>query len=318
MSFMASTTLRVVDSHTEGEPTRVIIDGWPELHASTMAARRDECSRQWDDFRAAAVLEPRGHSAIVAAILTPPVTANAVAGVIFCNNIGYIGMCGHGTIGVVRTLEFLGRISPGRVSIDTPVGTISAELSDDHQVTIENVPSKCTQRDVTIAVPGIGKITGDVAYGGNWFFMAQVPELSLRLENVPELLRASLAIREALHRTVITGDDGAEIDHIELFGPSLRPDADARSFVLCPGGSYDRSPCGTGMSAKMMSLYERGELELDVPWHQESITGGLFVGSLHKKDGSILPQIRATAYITGEATLHLNSDDPYRFGIAGT
>jgi proline racemase len=283
-----------------------------------MAARRDESSQKWDNFRSAAILEPRGHAAIVAAILTPPVSANAVAGVIFCNNIGYIGMCGHGTIGVVRTLEFLGRISPGHVLIDTPVGTVSADLSDDHYITIENVPSKCAKRDVRIEIPGLGEITGDVAYGGNWFFIAQVPELSLRLGNVPKLLRASLAIREALRHATITGDDGAEIDHIELFGAPLRPDADARSFVLCPGGSYDRSPCGTGMSAKMVSLYERGELELDEPWRQESITGGLFVGSLHKRDGRILPKIRATAHITGEATLHLSSDDPHRFGIVGT
>jgi 4-hydroxyproline epimerase len=315
---MAATTLSVIDSHTEGEPTRVIIDGWPELQSSTMAARRDEIAQKWDHLRAAAVLEPRGHAAIVAAILTPPVTAGAVAGVIFCNNVGSIGMCGHGTIGVVRTLEFLGRISPGRISIDTPVGTVFADLGDDHHVTIENVPSKCTQRDVKLDIPGLGKITGDVAYGGNWFFMAHVPELSLRLDNVPALLRASLDIREELRRASTTGDDGAEIDHIELFGPPLRADADARSFVLCPGGSYDRSPCGTGMSAKMMSLYERGELALDAAWHQESITGGLFVGSLHEREGRIVPRIRATAHITGEATLHLDSDDPYRFGIVGT
>jgi proline racemase len=313
----ALVTIRVVDSHTEGEPTRVIVDGWPQPRGATMAARRDWMCAHQDQLRRAVVCEPRGHSAIVGALLTPPVSEGAAAGIVFFNNATYLGMCGHGLIGVVRTLDYLGRLAPGVSRFDTPVGTVSAELATDGSVTIENVPARLHQRDVRVDVPRFGCVVGDIAYGGNWFFITHADSVPVGMTHVPELMRFTQAIQDAIRAQGITGDHGAEIDHIEISAPPSRPDADSRNFVLCSGGEYDRSPCGTGTSAKMATLFARGELRLEEPWHQESVTGSLFTGWLTNRNGELVPHIRGTAFITGEATLRLDPRDPFRFGIAG-
>lgn len=307
--------IRVVDSHTEGEPTRVVVEGWRQPDGATMAARRDDLAARWNHLRQAVVCEPRGHDAVVGALLTPPVTPGAAAGVIFFNNVGCLGMCGHGTIGVVRTLEHLGRIGAGRVTLDTPVGTVTAELAADGAVTIRNVPSHCHALDVSLEVPGLGRVTGDIAYGGNWFFITHLDALEVSLENVETLTRVTRAIMDALRAKGITGAGGAEIDHVELSAPAGRPDADSRNFVLCPGGAYDRSPCGTGTSAKMAVLHERGQLALHAPWRQEGITGSLFTGWLEEADGTVIPYIKGTAFITGESTLRFDPADPFRGGF---
>ncbi|HEY8484634.1 MAG TPA: proline racemase family protein [Longimicrobiales bacterium] len=313
LSFPESIT--VVDSHTEGEGTRVVVEGWPQPAGATMAERREELRRRYDHLRSGVVCEPRGHEALVGALLTPPVNEGSVAGVIFFNNVGYLGMCGHGLIGVVRTLEFLGRIGPGRVRVDTPVGTVSAELEPDGSVAIRNVPAYCHALDVAVDVPGVGKVVGDIAYGGNWFFITHVPGCRIELGNLEELLRVTRAIRGALQREGITGAGGAEIDHVELWGPPSREDADAKNFVLCPGGEYDRSPCGTGTSAKMAVLHARGELAPGALWRQESVTGSLFTGWLTEEDGSLIPHIRGRAFVTGQATLRFDPRDPFRAGF---
>lgn len=316
---MTSAGLReigVIDSHTEGEPTRVVISGWPTPPGATMAERRDAMRQTQDMLRSAVVREPRGHDAVVGALLTSPISSNATAGVVFFNDVGYLGMCGHGLVGVVRTLEFLGTIRPGIVHIDTPVGVVSAELAADGEVTIENVPAFRHHADVELDVPGVGRIRGDVAYGGNWFFLAEMPEVSLAMSNVRELLSLTAAIRETLEREGITGIDGARVDHIELFGTPTRSDADSRNFVLCPGAAYDRSPCGTGTSAKLAVLHARGELALEERWHQESVTGSLFTGWLTARDGALVPHISGRAYITSRATLMFDENDPFRFGIS--
>src|SRR5688500_1016033 len=185
----------VIDSHTEGEPTRVVISGWPEPAGATMDERRDTMRRTQDSLRSAVVREPRGHDAIVGALLTPPVSSDARAGVVFFNDVGYLGMCGHGLIGVVRTLEFLGTITAGVVKIDTPVGQVSAELHADGGVTIENVPAYRHQTDVEVDVPGFGRVRGDVAYGGNWFFLADAGEHPVTMMNVRELMAFTMGIR---------------------------------------------------------------------------------------------------------------------------
>ena len=309
--------MRVIDSHTEGEPTRVVIDGWPMPDGATMAERRDDLRARYDHLRRAVVCEPRGHSAIVGALLTPPVTSGALAGIIFFNNETYLGMCGHGLIGVVRTLEHLGRLQPGTARFDTPVGPVSATLAPDGSVTIENVPARLYKRDVTVNVPELGRVVGDVAYGGNWFFMTEIASLSLDLSNAAALTRATQAIQDALNAQRVTGDDG-NIDHIELSGAARRPDADARNFVLCSGGEYDRSPCGTGTSAKMAALHARGELAIGDEWRQESITGSVFTGWLTEgPTGELVPHIRGTAFVTGETTLHFDPRDPFRGGFGG-
>ena len=309
-------TIRVVDSHTEGEPTRVVIDGWPQPAGSTMAERRDDLRARYDHLRRAVVCEPRGHDAIVGALLTPPVTSDATAGIIFFNNGTYLGMCGHGLIGVVRTLEYLGRVGRGVSRYDTPVGTVSAELADDGSVTIENVAAHCHATDVAVNVPGIGRVVGDVAYGGNWFFLTHLPNVSIGLDRARDLTRLTQSIQDALRSAGITGANGADIDHIELSAAPTRDDADARNFVLCSGGEYDRSPCGTGTSAIMAARYRRGQLALGEPWRQESVAGSLFTGWLTAgPNGTLIPHVRGTAFVTGEATLRFDPRDPFRGGL---
>ncbi|TNF72496.1 MAG: hypothetical protein EP299_09550, partial [Acidobacteria bacterium] len=227
------TTLEVVDSHTEGEPTRVVVGGWPPLAGRSMVERRAELKATHDHLRQAVVLEPRGHAALVGALLTPPVEADSEVGVIFFNNVGYLGMCGHGLIGVVRTLEEMGTIGPGRVRIDTPVGTIGAELAANGAVTMENVPCHAHSLDVELEVEVLGRVVGDVAWGGNWFFLAHLPDEKLELANLERLLAVTKSIRRATDAAGLVPASEGEIDHIEIFASPRRADADSRNFVLC-------------------------------------------------------------------------------------
>ncbi len=310
-------TIEVVDSHTEGEPTRVVIGGWPELAAATMEGRREELDRRFGPLWRGAILEPRGHDALVGALLTPPVSHGAVAGVVFFDNAGPLWMCGHGTIGVVRTLEHLGRIAPGAVKLDTPVGPVGAELGVDGVVTIQNVPAQCHLRDLAVDVPGLGRVVGDVAYGGNWFFLAELPGEAVEPGNHERLRTVTLAIQRALSVEGVRGGGGEIVDHVILFGPPARPDADSRNYVMCPGGAYDRSPCGTGTSARMASLHARGRLAIGARYRQESICGSLFTGWLEERDGKLIPRIQGRAFITGRTTLHFDPRDPFRGGLGG-
>ncbi len=312
----APTAIEVIDSHTEGEPTRVVVSGWPQPEGHTMVERRDFMKREQDDLRRGVVNEPRGHDAIVGALLTPPERPNADAGVIFFNDVGYLGMCGHGTIGLVRTLEYLGRVKPGRIELDTPVGPVSAELAEDGSVTIRNVPAWVHRSNVSLDVPGIGPVTGDIAWGGNWFFLTELPGVPLQFARRSELLRLTTAIRDALGAQGITGADGGWIDHVELYGPPTRPDADSRNFVLCPGAAYDRSPCGTGTSAKLAALHAHGALKLGQKWHQESFVGSMFTGWLEADGEHLIPHIQGSAFVTGRATLLFDPRDPFRYGIS--
>jgi 4-hydroxyproline epimerase len=304
--------VRVIDSHTGGEPTRVVVDGFPPLTGS-MKQRLDIFRREHDKLRSAIVCEPRGHDAIVGALLCEPTTVDAVAGVIYFNNVGYLGMCGHGTIGLIKTLEYLGRISAGKHKIETPVGHVEAELNDDGSVTISNVPSYRFARNVEVHVPQHGRIIGDVAWGGNWFFLISGHGLEIDLENLEVLTDYSVAVRKALIENYVTGANGAEIDHVELF--TSTPTADSRNFVLCPGLEYDRSPCGTGTSAKMACLYADGKLNEGQVWRQESIVGSIFEGQIRVDGDRVIPMIRGTASITAEIDLILDPSDPFCFGI---
>ncbi|HUZ04359.1 MAG TPA: proline racemase family protein [Acidobacteriaceae bacterium] len=316
------TRIRVIDSHTGGEPTRIVLPespGVPALGAGTMTERLEHLRTQHDRFRAAVVEEPRGSDVLVGGLLQTPLDPQNAAGILFFNNVGYLGMCGHGTIGLVATLAYLGRMRPGRYGIETPVGTVQTELHSSGQVTVENVPSHRAQKAVKIAVPGYGAVTGDVAWGGNWFFLvdhhATQDSLQLDLKNVAALTQFTAAIRQALSANHITGDTGAEIDHIELFAPSPNTNADSRNFVLCPGMAYDRSPCGTGTSAKLACLHADGKLQPDAVWRQESITGSVFEGAFSLQNGKLLPRITGSAFITADAELLLDPRDPFCMGM---
>lgn len=307
--------IRYVDSHTGGEPTRVVLEGFPDLGHLPLAARVEAMRSKHDRYRSAVATEPRASDVVVGAILMPPVEAGSVASVIYFNNAGYLGMCGHGTIGVVETLKHLGRISAGTHRLDTPVGTVQCTLRPTGEVSIENVLSYRHRENVRVEVDGVGAVTGDVAWGGNWFFLVDAHDRELTLDRVGELTRFSGAVREALEREGVTGADGHEIDHIELYGEPSSRDYDCRNFVLCPGAAYDRSPCGTGTSARLACLAADGDLAEGATWRQESIVGSLFEGSYRKAPGGIIPTITGRAHVCGEGTAILDPSDPFCWGI---
>lgn len=313
---MAIEKLWVVDSHTEGEPTRVVVRGFPELQAGNLPGKVKELKDSYDGLRMGIVCEPRGSEAVVGALLCEPSDPEANFGVIFFNNVGYLGMCGHGMIGVVETLRHLGRLICGEVKIETPVGLVRATLQEDGRVTVRNVPSHRFRKGVQVDVPGYGPVTGDVAYGGNWFFITPDAPTPLALTNLKELMDFSTRVRRALADAGLQGESKAEIDHIELCGPPTSPGADGKNFVLCPGLAFDRSPCGTGTSAKMACLAADGKLAPGQVWRQEGIIGTQFHGSYTASGSRINPCITGRAYITGEAVLMFSADDPLREGLS--
>ncbi len=307
--------VRVIDSHTGGEPTRLVVSGGPDLGAGPLADRLECFRRNYDSFRSAVVNEPRGSDVMVGALLCDPLDSTCAAGVIFFNNVGYLGMCGHGTIGLVATLAYMNRIEPGEHQIETPVGTVSAVLHESSAVTVNNVASYRSAANIAVDVPRYGQVHGDVAWGGNWFFLVHNHSMELTLRSVDELTAFTWAIRNALRDTGIAGDDGKEIDHVELFGPSQLPGVDSKNFVLCPGKAYDRSPCGTGTSAKLACLYADGKIREGQTWKQESIVGSVFEGSVKVRDGKVYPSIKGSAFVNAEAELVLDPCDPLSVGI---
>jgi 4-hydroxyproline epimerase len=305
--------IEVIDSHTGGEPTRLVLSGFPELGNGSMAERRQRLASQHDAWRSACMLEPRGSDVLVGALLCTPVDPSACAGVIFFNNTGYLGMCGHGSIGLVASLAYLGRIGAGVHRIETPVGMIEATLHADGSVSVRNVPAFRYRQAVTLEVAGLGRVVGDIAWGGNWFFLIHEHGQRLAGDNVAALTAYTHAIQQALQEQGIRGEDGGLIDHIELFAEDA--EADSRNFVLCPGKAYDRSPCGTGTSAKLACLAADGTLQPGQIWRQASIIGSLFEASYQWQDGTLIPTIRGRAYISAQASLILQPDDPFAWGI---
>jgi len=304
--------LLAIDSHTGGEPTRVIVEGGPDLGDGPLTERVDRFRSQFDPFRSAIVNEPRGSDVVVGALLVEPLDPTCTAGVIFFNNVGYLGMCGHGTIGTVVTLAHLDRIGIGEHRIETPVGVVTAELHAGGDVSVTNVPSYRAAKSVVVDVPGVGSVTGDVAWGGNWFFLVADHGLPLVMEQVDRLTDVAWRIRQAINRAGYP-----EVDHVELFGPPTMPGADSKNFVLCPGKAYDRSPCGTGTSAKLACLAADGKLAEGEPWVQESILGSTFAGHYHRcnNENEIVPTIRGSAFVSAESTLLIDDDDRFGWGI---
>ena len=316
-------SVEVIDSHTGGEPTRVVVSGGPDLGGGDLATRRALFRDHFDDFRSAVCNEPRGSDSMVGALLCEPVDSGCAAGVIFFNNVGVLNMCGHGTIGLLVTLAHLGRIGVGTHKIETPVGRVEATLHGPNDVTVRNVPSyrfakgrlRRGGRLRAIEEEGPEPVRGDVAWGGNWFFLVEDHRHEIALANLDRLTDFTVKIRQGLERQEITGENNAEIDHIELFGPSKI--ADSKNFVLCPGKAYDRSPCGTGTSAKLACLAADGKLKEGQVWHQESLIGSVFEGFVTYEGNWTIPHIRGSAYVNAEATLILQEDDPFRMGIRG-
>lgn len=320
-----STKVHVIDSHTEGEPTRVVVEGGPDLGplGTSVAEQLRIFRARYDWFRSAVVNEPRGFDAMVGALLCRPANPRAVAGVIFFNNVGFLNACGHGTIGVAKTLLHLGRVGHGSHLIETPVGEVTIHIADDSSVTIDNVPSFRAVKNHEVIVPKLGRVVGDIAWGGNWFFLVSDHGQTLDMSNLDGLTNYTWALRQALAKNnplvslSIESSQGApqEVDHIELFGPPTRADADSKNFVLCPGKAYDRSPCGTGTSAKMACLFDDAKLKPGQLWRQESIIGSLFTGRVRVEGDRLIPSISGSAYITAECDLIIDESDPFRHGI---
>ena len=306
-------TIRVVDSHTGGEPTRLVLDGGPDLGGGPLAERLQRFRDDFDAYRSAIVNEPRGSDPLVGAMLVKPQRADCDLGVIFFNNVGYLGMCGHGTIGLIASLRHTGGLAPGAVKIDTPVGAIEANLRADGRISVDNVVSYRTAHRVAVDVPGIGVVRGDVAWGGNWFFLISEHGQVIDLPHVESLTDYTWRVRAA-----INAQGHPLVDHVELFAASDLPGAHSRNFVLCPGKAYDRSPCGTGTSAKLACLAADGKLSEGEEWIQESLIGSTFAGSYRWRDrskGEIVPTITGTAHVTGESLLRLDPEDPFCWGI---
>jgi len=298
--------LSVVDSHTGGEPTRVVVSGFPDLGPGPLAERRKRFEREFDRYRSAIINEPRGSEVIVGALLVEPQDRSCAAGVIFFNNVGTIGMCGHGSIGLAATLAHLGRMKPGEHRIETPVGVVSVTLRENGEVTVANVPSWRSHKGVRVEVPGLGAVSGDIAWGGNWFYLVDWVHTPLTLPNTETLTEQAWRIRQALN-----AQGHPDVDHVELMSGN-------RNFVLCPGKAYDRSPCGTGTSAKLACLAADGKLAEGAPWVQESVLGSTFSASyrwLDRAAGKVAPLITGRAWVTAESTLLIDERDPFGWGI---
>lgn len=323
MNAAPATAIRVIDSHTGGEPTRVVVSGGPDIGDGDMALRRQRFRDEHDAWRRALVNEPRGSDVLVGALICLPVDPRNACGVIFFNNVGYIGMCGHGTIGLVATLAYLGRLKAGEHRIETPVGIVTTTLHDDGSVTVANVPSYRYAAKVRVDVPGHGIVHGDVAWGGNWFFLCSDHGLRLEAGDVGELTAFASRVHAALKRQGVTGREGAEIDHVELVGPPADARNHARNFVLCPGGAYDRSPCGTGTSAKLACLAADGKLAPDARWRQESVIGSVFTAHYRRPAqalpdvpaNAVLPMIHGRAHVTLDANLVFDPADVFAWGL---
>ncbi|MEC9328833.1 MAG: proline racemase family protein [Pseudomonadota bacterium] len=309
-----SQRVQVVDSHTGGEPTRIVVSGGPDLGSGDMASRRKIFNDQFNDFRSAVVNEPRGSDVWVGGILCKPTRPESVTGIVFFNNVGVLNMCGHGTIGLAVTLAHLGRIGPGNHLIETPVGEVRVALHEDFRVTVTNVPSYRFRSGIELDLDEDGTVVGDIAWGGNWFFLVGDHNEDVKFENIDRLTRIAQKIRGALERRSITGEAGQQIDHVELFGPASYG-ADSRNFVLCPGGAYDRSPCGTGTSAKLACLMAEGKIKAGETWRQESIVGSVFEAQGHWQGDTVIPKITGSAHVNAESTLILDPSDPFCMGI---
>lgn len=311
--------VKLIDSHTGGEPTRVVVSGCPDLRSGPLSERRTLLREQHDWLRTACLLEPRGFEAMVGAVLVEPHAEDCVAGVIFFNNVGYLNMCIHGTIGLAKTLQYMEVIgSEGRYRIDTPVGVVVVEMQRDGSVSVENVPSYRAQAGLKVDVPGYGEVVGDLAWGGNWFYLVEGYGPEVVFENIEDLTSFTKKVMAALEDQGITGADGGKIDHIEVFGPPANGQSDSRSFVLCPGGEYDRSPCGTGTSAKLACLYDKGVLEEGALWRQSSILNTIFTGRVKAtgEGNRVIPTITGSAWVNGESILIIDSTDPFCYGIS--
>ncbi|WP_039017381.1 proline racemase family protein [Halocynthiibacter namhaensis] len=308
--------MHVIDSHTGGMPTRVILDGGPNLGLGSLDIRAQTLADHHQDFYKSVMLEPRGQAGMVGALLVEPTNADCVTGVIYFDAEAVLGMCGHGTIGLAVTLLHMGRISTGTHKIETPAGIVTVDVHDANTVSVTNIESHQIHANVTVDVPDHGTVSGDVAYGGNWFYIIDPSPLAVTTANIPALADLAIATRDACNARSIGGPNGEAIDHVILRGPDPETGAHSRNFVLCPDDEYDRSPCGTGSSAYLACLAASNRLN---PGHEiilESVIGSAYQASYQPgQNGGVIPTLKGQAWIMAESTLIFDATDPFRKGI---
>ena len=309
--------MHVIDSHTGGEPTRVILDGGPDLGTGPLSERAAKLATEHRDFYRSVILEPRGQAAMVCALLVEPVDPTCVTGVIYFDAKAVLGMCGHGTIGLAVTLVHMGRIGLGRHRIETPVGVVTVDVRDANTVTVTNIESRRSRTGVAVEVAGVGTVTGDIAYGGNCFFIVDPGPVPVTASNIRQLTDVAVTLRESLRAQGIGCASDMPVDHVIFYGPAETPGAHSRNFVLCPDDDYDRSPCGTGSSARLACLAADGRLAEGEEIVQESVIGSTYLLSYRKgPTGGVIPSITGRAYVMAESTLIFLPEDPFRQGIA--
>jgi 4-hydroxyproline epimerase len=311
--------LRVIDSHTIGEPTRVVIDeslvAGLDLGMGSVRERRDRFRDRYDHVRSALVGDPRGTNAMVGVILVPPADPSCRFGAFCVNRVGYLDMCGHATIGLAVTLGSQRIIEPGSFRLETPAGVVGVMWHGGGAASFECVPPRRIAKGLALACDDGSRVTGDVATSGLWFFICRDHGLAVEPAAIPALTERAWSIRRALEARGITGDGGEVIDHVVLLGPPHEPGNDGRAFVLCPDGAFDRSPCGTGTSALVGCLLDDGILAEGRTWRQESVLGGVYEARIRREQGVAVPTVRGRAWLTAETTLHFAADDPYRIGL---
>ncbi len=308
--------MHVIDSHTGGMPTRVILDNAPDLGTGPLAERAQRLATEHEAFYKSVLLEPRGQPGMVAALLVPPVDPDCVTGVIYFDADAVLGMCGHGTIGLGVTLAHLGRITPGTSKIETPAGVITIDLHDTNTVSVTNVESRRVRKSVTVETTQYGPVTGDVAYGGNWFFILDPSPIPVAPENIRALTDMTIAIREACIAQSVGGEGGEPVDHVIFQDSSGTPDVHSRNFVLCPDDNYDRSPCGTGSSARLACLAADGLLAPGAEIVQHSVIGSPYRLSYQPgPNGGVIPTLTGQAHIMADSTLVFAVNDPFKQGI---
>lgn len=323
-----------IDTHTAGEPTRIITKGVPTISGSTMMEKKEYMEEHLDWLRRAVMLEPRGHDNMFGAILTEPVHPDADLGIIFMDGGGYLNMCGHGTIGTSMAAVETGivpKVEPiTKVRLDAPAGLVEASVAvvegKVKSVTVTNVPSFLYQQDVKITTPMLGEVTFDIAFGGSFFALIESDYFGYDIlpEHSEELMNQALELREIINREIKVSHPLQPhiktVDLIEIYGPAVSDKADARNVVIFGDRQIDRSPCGTGTSAKMATLCAKGKLAIGEEFVYESITGTMFKGKIISKTkvgefDAYVPQITGSAWITGFNQFVIDDSDPVKYGF---
>jgi proline racemase len=327
------TVFETIDSHTMGEPTRIIVKGFPELAGNTMMERKKYLEENFDHYRTALMLEPRGHKDMFGAILTEPISKEADLGVIFMDTGGYLNMCGHGSIGSSTVAVETGLVKVTEpyteVVLEAPAGLIQARIKVEKGKAVEtsilNVPAFLYLKDVEVEIDGYGKIPLDISFGGSFFAMINAEKIGLTLntENIGEITELGMKIIKKVNDTVEIKHpylDITTVDLAEFYCSPTNAAANKKNVVIFGDNQVDRSPCGTGTSAKLALLYAKGELSIGEEFVYESITGSMFKGVITEEieiNGykAVLPQITGSAYITGFNRWVIDERDPLKDGF---